>query len=55
MFNFVSDAIAWIKDREFQYCWMNHALLLKSPFIDESQILGKTDHDFVPAYLADLQ
>jgi len=54
MFNFVSDAMAWIKDREFRYRWANRTLLLNFSFSDESQILGRTDHDFNPPYLADL-
>ena len=54
MFNFVSDAMAWIKDREYRYRWANRTLLLSFSFFDESQILGKTDHDFNPSYLADL-
>ena len=51
MFNFVSDAVAWIKDGEFKYRWANHALLLTFSFVDESEIIGKTDYDFVPVYL----
>ena len=54
MFNFVSNAVAWIKDDAFKYRWANHAFLLTFSCADESEIIGKTDYDFVPVYLADL-
>jgi AraC-like DNA-binding protein len=54
MYNFVSDALVWIKDREFRYRWANRAFLLNFALANELEIFGKTDYDFAPAYLADL-
>lgn len=54
MYNFISDAMVWIKDREFRYRWANRAFLLNFSMADKSDIVDKTDHEFAPAYLADL-
>lgn len=61
LFDFLEDVLAWVKDREGRYLWVNRAFLIKyaleHPALDgrvsEQQILGKTDYDLSPAFLAD--
>ncbi len=61
LFDFVEDVLAWVKDREGRYLWVNRAFLLSytlaHPELGEEfcqqQILGKTDYDLSPAFLAD--
>jgi AraC-like DNA-binding protein len=61
LFDCVEDVLAWIKDRDGRYCWVNRAFLLSRavnqgdpPAGDQSgAIIGKTDYDLSPAYLAD--
>ena len=55
LFNYLDDVRVWIKDRDGRISWVNRTtLVLYSP--DDPQgrdILGKTDHDLFPAFLAD--
>ncbi len=55
LFDQLNDVRAWIKDREGRICWVNRTtLLLFSP--DDPAgggILGKTDYDIFPVFLAD--
>ena len=55
LFNHLDDVRAWIKDREHRICWINRTtFLLYSPGDPAGRsILGKTDHDLFPAFLAD--
>ncbi len=61
LFDFVEDVLAWVKDREGRYLWVNRAFLihyaLDHPDLDAAQcpreVLGKTDYDLSPAFLAD--
>ena len=61
LFDFLDDVLAWVKDRDGRYVWVNRAFLinyeLEHPNLDgevcEQQILGKTDYDLSPAFLAD--
>ena len=61
LFDFLEDVLAWVKDRDGRYLWVNRAFLvnysLEHPDCDgqvaESQVLGKTDYDLSPAFLAD--
>src|SRR6266404_6144519 len=61
LFDFLEDVLAWVKDRDGRYLWVNRAFLinyaLEHPNLDEEicerQILGKTDYDLSPAFLAD--
>src|SRR3954463_8290333 len=61
LFDFLEDVLAWVKDREGRYVWVNRAFLinyaLEHPNLDEEiceqQVLGKTDYDLSPAFLAD--
>jgi len=57
----VEHVLAWVKDRDGRYCWVNRAFLLnfslddrQAPARASSQdLLGKTDYDLSPAFLAD--
>ena len=61
LFDCLEDVLAWIKDREGRYCWVNRAFLssyalenqLAEETVDSRDVLGKTDYDFSPAFLAD--
>jgi AraC-like DNA-binding protein len=61
LFDFLEDVLAWVKDRNGRYLWVNRAFLihyaLEHPNLAEEnceqQILGKTDYDLSPAFLAD--
>src|SRR6266481_9140005 len=61
LFDFLEDVLAWVKDRNGRYLWVNRAFLinyaLEHPNLDEEvceqQVLGKTDYDLSPAFLAD--
>ena len=54
MYDVLQDTMVWIKDRQLRYQWANLTFLLNFSFSDRSDIVGKTDHDFTPVYLADL-
>ena len=43
----------WIKDRENRYVYANRTLLINYALDDVAQIVGKTDYDLSPAFLAD--
>jgi len=55
------DVLAWVKDRQGRYLWVNRAFVIQYALDhqngDESvtveSILGKTDYDLSPAFLAD--
>lgn len=53
LFNHLKDVMAWIKDRHGHFCWVNRTVLMMEPRNSMEAILGKTDHDFAPAFLAD--
>ena len=59
LFNYIEDVRAWVKDRDGRYCWVNRTILLAARGVeghstDQGEgVLGKTDRDFAPAYLAD--
>lgn len=53
LFEPLEDVQFWIKDREGRYCRVNRAFLLNYGLSELSQVLGKTDHDLSPAFLAD--
>jgi hypothetical protein len=61
LFDCVEDVLVWIKDRDGRYCWVNRAFLINYA-MDRSRsetragsegVLGKTDYDLSPAFLAD--
>ena len=43
----------WIKDRDNRYVHANRTLLINYALDDVTQIVGKTDYDLSPAFLAD--
>lgn len=61
LFDCVDDVLVWIKDREGRYCWVNRAFLISHSMsapmgdecADQQEVLGKTDYDLSPAFLAD--
>ncbi len=61
LFDLLEGVLAWVKDWQGRYLWVNRAFLIKyaldHPGADglaaSSQVLGKTDYDLSPAFLAD--
>ena len=61
LFDFLEDVVVWVKDRQHRYCWVNRAFLLnyqasRPPGGEPGEmtpILGKTDYDLSPPFLAD--
>jgi len=55
------DVLAWVKDRQGRYLWVNRAFLVQYSLEHQSgdageavaSVLGKTDYDLSPAFLAD--
>lgn len=61
LFDCLDDVVVWVKDRDGRYRWVNRAFLLNhalglrtdaSP-PEPSEVLGKTDYDVSPPFLAD--
>jgi AraC-like DNA-binding protein len=61
LFDCLEDVLVWVKDREGHYCWVNRAFLINYA-MDRHQsdrvagpedLLGKTDYDLSPTFLAD--
>tara|TARA_R110002049_G_scaffold72490_6_gene187384 strand:+ start:67119 stop:67877 length:759 start_codon:yes stop_codon:yes gene_type:complete len=53
-YDLLGDTAAWVKDTQFQYRWANRTFLLNHSLSDLSELVGKTDQEISPAYLADL-
>jgi AraC-like DNA-binding protein len=61
LFDHVEDVVAWVKDRNGRYRWVNRAFLINYTLdhhgertsLDAHDVLGKTDYDLSPAFLAD--
>jgi AraC-like DNA-binding protein len=61
LFDCVEDALVWVKDRDGRYCWVNRAFLINYEMDGHERharasiedIIGKTDYDLSPAFLAD--
>jgi AraC-like DNA-binding protein len=53
LFDHLPDVQFFIKDRQGRYIMVNRCLLLNYGMKDESEILGKTDYDYLPRYIAD--
>jgi AraC-like DNA-binding protein len=61
LFDFLEDVLAWVKDRDGRYLWVNRPFLINYALehpklhgeISEQHVLGKTDYDLSPAFLAD--
>lgn len=53
LFESLDDVQFWIKDRRHHYLHVNRAFLLNYDLSELSQVVGKTDYDLSPAFLAD--
>ena len=61
LFDYVEDVRVWVKDRDGRFSWVNRAVLLMDATNghegeqgqDAHRILGQTDYDRSPAFLAD--
>ncbi|WP_422925709.1 helix-turn-helix domain-containing protein [Singulisphaera sp. PoT] len=63
LFDCLEDVLVWVKDRRGCYCWVNRAFLINfalddrrdqaQALADSAEIVGKTDYDLSPAFLAD--
>jgi len=61
LFDFLDDVLAWVKDREGRYLLVNRTFLLNYTLnhpggegpAAEARILGQTDYDLSPSFLAD--
>jgi AraC-like DNA-binding protein len=61
LFDYIEDVLAWVKDRGGRYCWVNRAFLINYAMdrsrdetrADSESVLGKTDYDLSPTFLAD--
>jgi AraC-like DNA-binding protein len=61
LFDHLEDVLAWLKDRSGRYVWVNRAFLvnyaLEHPTeagpAEVARVIGKTDYDLSPAFLAD--
>ena len=61
LFDCLDDVLAWAKDRDGRYGWVNRAFLInysldgrRDGAVPELRdVIGKTDYDFSPPFLAD--
>lgn len=61
LFDNVEDVLAWVKDRDGRYRWVNRAFLLNFELDDcrgvgstgSRDVIGMTDYDLSPTFLAD--
>lgn len=61
LFDFLEGVLAWVKDRKGRYLWVNRAFLIKYALdhpgadapVSAAKILGRTDYDLSPAFMAD--
>ncbi len=61
LFDFLEGVLAWVKDRQGRYLWVNRAFLLKyaldhpgaDSLVSAEKILGKTDYDLSAVFMAD--
>ena len=61
LLDFLPDVLAWVKDRQGRYLWVNRTFVIQYSFdhhrgnesVSLESILGKTDYDLSPAFLAD--
>jgi AraC-like DNA-binding protein len=53
LFESLEDVQFWIKNRAHRYLHVNRAFLLNYDLPEISQVLGKSDYDLSPAFLAD--
>lgn len=53
LFEPLEDVQFWVKDRAGRYCRVNRAFLLNYALGDSAEVMGRTDYDLSPAFLAD--
>lgn len=53
LFEGLDEVQFWIKDRRGRYLHVNRAFLLNYDLTEPSQVVGRTDYDLSPAFLAD--
>ncbi len=53
LFDFIPEVQFWIKDKNSVFLWVNKTLLENYALSDVNEIIGKTDFDFSPFYLAE--
>jgi len=61
LFDHLENSQVWVKDRQGRYCWVNRAFLIAYDFacgerttaVSLDDIIGKTDYDLSPPFLAD--
>ena len=53
LFDYCGDVQFWIKDTKGCFRWVNREVLVNYSLQTPEQVLGKTDYDLSPAYLAD--
>ncbi|MEM9160526.1 MAG: helix-turn-helix domain-containing protein [Verrucomicrobiota bacterium] len=53
LFDAHPDTRFFIKDAQGVYRYASRIMLLAHGFAEPEEVLGRTDHDFIPAYLAD--
>jgi PAS domain-containing protein len=61
LLDFLPDVLAWVKDRQGRYLWVNRAFVVQYSLDaragggppSAATLLGKTDYDLSPAFLAD--
>lgn len=61
LLDFLPDVLAWVKDRQGRYLWVNRAFLVQYSLDHQHEqeegeaerVIGKTDYDLSPVFLAD--
>ena len=58
LFDCLDEVLVWVKDRDGRYRWVNRAFLIsyamnREPGVESEDLLGKTDYDLSPTFLAD--
>ena len=52
LFDFVEDALLWMKDEAGRYQWVNRAFLLNFGVQDRAEVIGRSDYDLCGLALA---
>lgn len=53
LFNFMPDVRFWIKDKNSVFQWVNSSFLENYALQNSKEVIGKTDFDFSPFYIAE--
>lgn len=53
LYDCIPDVWFWVKDRNSHFLWGNAAFYSNFGLVSMSELLGKTDYDFAPFYLAE--